>query len=109
MSTPEPGLDLHGWVSELESIEPGLHDSPADALPELHSLIERMLAERGFDVMDPVADEGDDPEILAEFRAARDTTLALERGDAVDPGDVAAAINGYRAVFDSIVAERRAP
>jgi hypothetical protein len=109
MTTPEPGLDLHEWVSELEALEPELEDAPADALPELHDLVSRMLAERGYDVTDAVADDGEDPEILAEFRAAHETTRAVERGDDVGPGDVAAAVNGYRAVFDYIAAERPAP
>ena len=109
MSTPEPGLDRHEWESEFEALEPELADSPSEALPELHGLVERMLVERGYSPDDPVADDGVDPEVLAEFRAARDTTVALERGENVAPGDVAAAVNGYRAVFDHLVAERSAP
>ena len=109
MSTPEPGLDVHEWVSELESIEEGMEDSPTDALDELDRLVERMLTERGYAPSDPVADGGDDPEVLSEFRAAREIRLAVDRGDDVGPGDVAAAINGYRTVFDMIVAERPAP
>ena len=109
MSTREPGLDRHEWESEWETLAPEVEDSPAEALPELHGLIERMLSERGFNVDDPVAHEGGDPEILAEFRAARDTTRLLERGQDVGPGDVAAAVNGYRAVYDYLIAERSAP
>jgi hypothetical protein len=109
MSTPEPGLDVHEWVSELESIEEDLESSPSDALDELDRLVGRMLTERGYAPDDPVADDGDDPEILAEFRSARELRLALDRGEDIGPGDVAAAINGYRNVFDYIVAERPAP
>jgi hypothetical protein len=47
--------------------------------------------------------------VLSEFRAAREIKLASDRGEHVGPGDVAASINGYRNVFDAIVAERRAP
>lgn len=109
MSTPEPGLDRHEWESELEALGPELEDSPSEALPELHKLVERMLVARGYGADDPVADEGDEPEVLAEFRAARETTMAIERGEAPAPGDVAAAVNGYRAVFDHLVAERSTP
>ena len=109
MSTPEPGLDRHEWESEMQALEPELEDSPAEALPELDGLIERMLAERGYSVDDPVASDGTEPEVLAEFRAARETTRMLERGDAVGPGDVAAAVNGYRAVYDHLLSERGAP
>ena len=96
-------------MSERESIEEAMEDSPVGALDELDRLVERMLTDRGYAPSDQVADEGDDPEILAEFRAAREIRLAVDRGDDVGPGDVAAAINGYRNVFDSIVAERPAP
>ncbi|HZB23260.1 MAG TPA: hypothetical protein VE444_05390 [Gaiellaceae bacterium] len=109
MSTPEPGLDRHEWESEMEALAPELEDSPAEALPELDTLVERMLVERGFPVDDAVADDGVEPEILTEFRAARDTLRMLERGDGVGPGDVAAAVNGYRAVYDYLIAERSAP
>jgi hypothetical protein len=69
-----------------------------------------MLVERGYPPDDPVANDGDDPEVLAEYRAARETTLLVERGvDDVGPGDVAAAVNGLRAVFDHLVADRSAP
>ena len=96
-------------MSERESIEEAMEDSPVGALDELDRLVERMLTDRGYAPSDQVADEGDDPEILAEFRAAREIRLAVDRGDDVGPGDVAAAIRGYRNVFDSIVAERPAP
>jgi hypothetical protein len=105
----EPGLDRHEWESEMQALEPELQDAPAEALPELLDLVQRMLEERGYAVTDPVADDGDEPEILAEYRAARETTLALERGDDVGPGDVGAAVNGLRAVYDHVIAERAAP
>jgi len=109
MSTPEPGLDRHEWEGEFQQLEPELADSPAEALPELHNLVARMLEERGYTIEDPVADDGEDPEVLAEFRAARETTLLLERGEDVGPGDVGAAVNGLRAVYDHLVTERPAP
>jgi hypothetical protein len=90
----EPGLDRHDWESELESLEEALRDDPAAALPELDGLVARMLEETGVD-------ENDDAQ--REFAAAHEITEAAERGDAVDPGDVAAAINGYRTVFDYVV------
>ena len=109
MSTPEPGLDRHEWESEMEALEPELEDSPAEALGELDGLVERMLVERGYAVEEPVASDGTEPEVLAEFRAARDTTRMIERGEDVGPGDVAAAINAYRAVYDHLLSERSSP
>jgi hypothetical protein len=105
----EPGLDRHEWESELETLEPELRDAPADALPDLADLVERMLIERGFDVEDPLAREGDEPEIIREYLSAREVSDRAERGESVDPGDVAAAINGLRALYDHLLAERSAP
>jgi hypothetical protein len=106
----EPGVDRHEWETEWQALEEQVADAPAESLPELDALVARMLAERGYDEADPVALEGDEPEIVAEFRAARETTRLVESGsDAVSPGDVAAAVNGYRAVFDFLLAEHGTP
>ena len=103
----EPGLNRHEWESELRALEDDLAENPAEALPELDGLVARMLEETGYDLTDPVVREGDEREVVAEFLAAHEITQASERGsDELSPGDVAAAINGYRAVFDHIVAER---
>ena len=103
----EPGLDRHEWESEMQALEAELGENPAEALPELDALVTRMLEETGYDVTDPVVREGDEREVVAEYLAAHEITTASERGsDEISPGDVAAAINGYRAVFDYIVANR---
>jgi len=109
MSMQEPGLDRHEWESELESLEPELRDSPAEALPDLADLIQRMLNERGFDVADPVGRESDEPEIVREYLNGREVADRVDRGDDVDPGDVASAINGLRALYDHLIVERSAP
>src|SRR5918912_3835541 len=103
----EPGLDRHEWESEMQALEDQLSENPAEALPELDALIARMLEETGYDIDDPVVREGDEREVVAEFLAAREITQASERGaEELGPGDVAAAINGYRAVFDYLVSSR---
>jgi len=103
----EPGLDRHEWESEWGSLEEQLADSPAEALPDVDGLVERMLVEHGYAIDDPVAREGDKREVVAEFLAAREITRLVEAGSAdVSPGDVAAAVNGYRAIFDYLIAER---
>jgi len=106
----EPGLDRHQWESEWQALEEQLSDAPAEALPELGELVARMLEERGFAVDDPLVREGEEREVIAEFLAARETTRLLESGSGdVSPGDIAAAINGYRAVYDYLIAEHGAP
>jgi len=103
----DPGRDRHEWESEMQALEDQLAEDPAEALPELDELIVRMLHETGYAVDDPVVREGDEREVVAEFLAAHEITEAVERGsDQISPGDVAAAINGYRAIFDYLVAER---
>ena len=106
----EPGLDLHEWESRWQALEEQIEGSPVDALPEVDQLVEEMLEARGYAIDDPVAREGDDREIVSEFLAAREITrLVEEDSDRVSPGDVAAAINGYRSIYEYIVAERSTP
>jgi hypothetical protein len=105
----EPGLDRHEWETEWQSLEPLIVDSPAEALPEVGDLIERMLLARGFAVNDPVAVEGDDRDVIAEFLEARRITELVERGESVDPGDVGAAVTGFRNLYEFLIDDRRAP
>ena len=105
----EPGLDRHEWETEWQALEESLGDAPAETLPELGRLVERILQQRGFAVDDPVVDDGIDPEVLAEYKAANETAERLESGEEVGPGDVAAAINGFRALYEHLVGERPAP
>ena len=103
----EPGLDRHEWESEMASIEEDLRDDPGEALGELDLLIARMLGDAGYDVADPVVREGEEREIVAEYLAAHEIRMAYERGaEDLSPGDLASAINGYRAIFEYLVTER---
>jgi hypothetical protein len=103
----DPGASLHEWESEWEVLEDDLRTDPAHALPELDRLVSRMLAESGYELTDPVVGEGEEREVVAEYLAAHEIVEAVERdSDEVSPGDVASAINGYRAVFDHLVATR---
>jgi hypothetical protein len=105
----EPGLDLHEWQTEWEALEPLVEDSPREALPELDDLIERMLVARGFAPGDPVAAAGDEPEVLADFRAAREITRRAESGADLSPGDIAPAVENYREVYRALTEQRAAP
>jgi iron uptake system EfeUOB component EfeO/EfeM len=105
----DPGVDRHEWESEWQALEDDLRDDPAGALPELDRLVGRMLEESGYDLTDPVAAEGQEREVVAEYLAAHELVDATERdSDELSPGDVAAAVNGLRAVFDHIVTTRAA-
>jgi len=103
----DPGLDRHEWESRWESLADELAYSPRDVLLELDELVAQMLDQRGYALEDPVAREGDDREVVAEFQAARDTTQLLrDNPDVVSPGDVAEAVNGYRAIYEYLLEER---
>lgn len=107
----DPGLDRHGWETEWQALEPLVVDSPEEALPELDDLVGRMLAESGYPVEEgetepasPVVEEGVDPEVLAAFRVAREIARQVERGEDVDPGDVAHAVGLYRELYEHLLA-----
>ena len=103
----DPGLNLHEWESEWEALEDDLRTDPSHALPELDRLVTRMLAESGYELTDPVIVEGEEREIVAEYLAAHEIVVTAERdSEDISLGDVASAINGYRAVFDHLVATR---
>jgi iron uptake system EfeUOB component EfeO/EfeM len=105
----DPGLDRHEWESEWEALEDDVRTDPVHALPELDGLVARMLEESGYDLTDPVVRDGEEREVVAEYLAAHEIVDAAERDSGeLSPGDIAAAINGYRAVFDHIVTTRAA-
>jgi hypothetical protein len=96
----DPGLDRHEWETEWEGLEPLLADSPAEALPELDGLVERMLVAHGYPVERELEFEAPEAEVVKEFREARRVTRLVEEGERVDPSDIGAAIAGYRNVYD---------
>jgi hypothetical protein len=105
----DPGVNLYEWESEWEALQDDLRADPAHALPELDRLVSRMLDESGYELTDPVVGEGEEREVVAEYLAAHEIVEAVERdSDEVSPGDIAAAVNGYRAVFDHLVTTRAA-
>ena len=102
----EPGLDLHEWQSRWESLAEDLEDSPRDVLPELDLLLTEMLQESGFAIDDPVAVEGEGVEVVDDFRAGREITRLLsDNPDVVSPGDIAAAVESYRSVYEFLTEE----
>jgi hypothetical protein len=105
----EPGLDLHEWETRWQDLEPLVEESPLEALPELDRLVAELLEARGYAPNDPVASQGDEPEILVNFRSARELTRLWESGADISPGEVAQAIEDYRSVYESVIEERTPP
>ena len=64
----ERGVDRREWETEWEGLEPLVIDSPAEALPEVDRLIERMLIARGYPTTEEGASRFRRPQaIVAEF------------------------------------------
>ena len=103
MSQNEPGLELHEWETHWQELEPMLEEDPAGALPQACDFVEQTLRESQ---LDPDAAVGTPDELLSAYAAARETATRVERGDDVDPGDIGAAIENLRAVYESLRATR---
>jgi hypothetical protein len=104
-SVRDPGLDRHEWSTAWESFEEDLHTSPAETLPELNDLVGRMLAAHGFVTNGEDGDPRAEAEEVIRFRAAREITHRVDRGDDVDPGDIADAVNAYREIYEGLIDE----
>jgi len=107
-SGAEPGLDVHEWLSRWASIEEGAKDDPDAALSQFADLVESMLTTRGYDVRDPVARSGEEPEIVVTYLAGRETAERAELG-AASRAETEMAIEDVRSVFDALVADVRLP
>jgi hypothetical protein len=105
----EPGLDKHLWESWWQQFDEDVQTSPAEALSELDGLIAQMLAARGYALDDPVARDGDDREVVADFIGAREITRAVEQGNEIEQEDVHTAIANYRALYEFLIVERGSP
>ena len=105
----EPGLDKHIWESWWQQFDEDVQTSPSEALSELDGLIAQMVQARGYAIDDPVASEGDDRDVVADFLAAREVTRAVEEGKEVDPEDIQTAIENYRELYEYLIEDRAAP
>src|ERR687894_3064103 len=98
----DPGLDRHNWETEWEQLAEELETAPAETLPELADLVERMLRERNIPVEDAVADDGVEPEVLVNFRSGREIATRVERGEDVDPAEIGQAIHNFRDIYEQL-------
>ncbi|MBA2332604.1 MAG: hypothetical protein H0V94_07450 [Actinobacteria bacterium] len=103
MSQNEPGLELHEWETRWQELKPLFEEDAAGTLPEACDFVEQTLRERE---LDPDTTPGEPDELLSAYRAARETADRIERGEVVDPGDIAAAVDNLRAVYETLRATR---
>jgi hypothetical protein len=101
MSQNEPGLELHDWETRWSELDEQLAEDPAGALPDACDFVERVFVESEID-----ATGGENDELTAGYMAARETSDRIERGDEVDPGDIGAAIENLRAIYETLRATR---
>ena len=99
----EPGPDRHDWETEWQELEPLIIDAPAEALPEVDRLIERMLIERGYPTTEDQAANAADPAIVAEFLEARRITRLVEAGETSNASDLGAAVTAYRNLYEFLL------
>jgi hypothetical protein len=105
----EPGLDKHLWESWWQQFDEDVQTSPGEALSELDGLIAQMLEARGYAMDDPVVSEGDDRDVVADFRAAHEIATAVDQGKEIDPEDIQTAIENYRELYEYLIEDRAAP
>jgi len=101
---PEPGIDLHEWQSMWASVAEDLDGDPDAALGQLAEIVRHLLLAHGYAVDDPVASGGAEPELVATYRAARESAERAELG-AASRAEVQLAIEDLRSVFDSLAGE----
>ena len=104
----DPGLDLHEWETRWSDLQDQAADAPDEALPEVVRLVEEMLVARGYDLENPVVEEGDDPDLVRDFVAARDIARAAEATD-LEAEDIQTALDDLADIHDYLVEERPAP
>jgi hypothetical protein len=98
------GFDEHDWGSTWASVEEVAEENPDVALSQYVDLMEQMLTARGFALDDLVARQGEEPEVVRTYLAARETAERAGVGDA-SRADVELAIDDLRVLFDSISGE----
>ena len=109
VSMVEPGLDRHEWESQWASLEDDFGDDPADSLRHVHELMTRALTERGILANEQVTVEGADPELVAPWAAGGELVQKLDAGLDVEEADIREALESYRELFRTLLAERSSP
>jgi len=104
----DPGLDLHEWETRWSDLQDQAADAPDEALPEVVRLVEEMLAERGFDLENPVVVEDESRDIVSDFLAAREISRAAETTQ-LEAEDIQTALDDLAEIHDYLVEDRPGP
>jgi hypothetical protein len=98
---------MHEWETRCADLQDQVADAPDEALPDLVRLVEEMLTDRGYDLENPVVEEGEDFDLVRNFRAAREIARAAETTP-LEREDLDAALDDLREIHDFLI-EGRAP
>ena len=101
MTETQPGDDRHVWESEYEGLTEELRMEPAEALPELLDLVERMLRAAGYEDEMPGAPA--DAEIAVVVERARELVARRESGAAVGNDDAFQAAAELRGLYGQLL------
>jgi uncharacterized protein (UPF0297 family) len=104
----EPGLDLHEWETRWAELQELAENAPDEALPEIVRAVEEMLTERGYNLENPVAVEGEDPDLVRDFLAAREIARAAETTE-IEREDIETALEDLAEIHDYIIEDRAPP
>jgi len=101
MSEAIQGDDRHAWESEYEGLAEDLRTEPADALPELLDLVERMLAAAGYE--DELPGAPGDPEVAVILERGREAVARREAGAEVENDDAFQAAGELRSLYQRLL------
>lgn len=101
MTEAAQGGDRHGWQTEYEALAGELRTDPADALPELLDLVERMLRAAGY--ADGVPGAPGEPEVRVVLDRAREVVERRETGAAVRDDDAFQAAGELRSLYQRLL------
>jgi hypothetical protein len=104
----EPGLDLHEWQTRWQELEDAFAEAPDETLPEIVRFVEELLVERGYQLDEPVTAEGEDPDIVRQFLAARELASLVESGQG-DAEDIQTAFESLSEIYLYVVEDRAPP
>ncbi len=99
----EPGIDEYDWSSEWADIDDAFEDSPVEAIPLADDLITRMMEARGYPLNEDTDAELTEPEITRSYIAAHQIREAIDAPEPIDLGDVAAAVELYRDLYERLL------
>ena len=99
----EPGIDEHNWSTEWAEIDEAFEDSPVEAIPLADDLVTRMMEARGYPLDEDTDHELTEPEITRSYVAAHQIRVAIDSPDSIDLGDVAAAVELYRDLYERLL------